>query len=136
MSAQRSVHVITFGYLHGAPPAACITLDLRTHFKDPHINPALRFLTAHDAPVHEAVRATPGILPLIDGAERTVLAYLDGPSSGLVTIAIGCAGGRHRAATVGDLLATSLSETHGLDVTLTHRDIDLPVVHRPTCPPR
>ncbi|SNS80967.1 RapZ C-terminal domain-containing protein [Actinomadura mexicana] len=132
MEHENPVHVITFGYLHGAPPSAHLTVDLRVHFRDPHVNPALRHLTARDAAVHEAVRTTPGILPLLDGVEGAVLAYLAGPSAGPVTIAIGCAGGRHRAATVGELLATSLAEAHGLDVTLTHRDMDKPVVHRNT----
>ncbi|MGP4030200.1 RapZ C-terminal domain-containing protein [Actinomadura sp. 3N407] len=132
---DHEITITTFGYLHGPAPAAHLTVDLREHFRDPHVDPALRNLTARDTAVHEAVRTTPGILALVDAAEHAVLAYLDGPSAGPVTIAVGCAGGRHRAATVGDLLATGLSETHGLAVTLTHRDLDKPVVDRPTAEP-
>ncbi|CNF63221.1 glmZ(sRNA)-inactivating NTPase [Mycobacterium tuberculosis] len=127
---MHEITITTFGYLHDAPPPAHITLDLREHFRDPHIDPALRYLTARDTAVHEAVRTTPGVLPLLDAAAHAVLAYLAGPSAGPVTVAVGCAGGRHRAATVGDLLATTLAETHGLAVTLTHRDLDKPVAHR------
>ncbi|MGI5208942.1 RapZ C-terminal domain-containing protein [Spirillospora sp. CA-108201] len=130
-AAVREVTITTFGYLHDAPPPAHITLDLRVHFRDPHVRPELRNLTARDMAVHEAVRTTPGILPLLHAAEDAVLAYLAGPSAGPVTVAVGCAGGRHRAATVGDLLATSLAETHALDVALVHRDLDKPVAERP-----
>ncbi|MGP4027162.1 RapZ C-terminal domain-containing protein [Actinomadura sp. 3N407] len=128
---MHEISITTFGYLHGPAPAAHLTVDLREHFRDPHVDPAMRCLTARDIAVHEAVRTTPGILGLVDAAEHAVLAYLDGPSAGPVTIAVGCAGGRHRAATVGDLLATGLSETHGLAVRLGHRDLDKPVVDRP-----
>lgn len=131
---MHEITITTFGYLHDAPPPAHITLDLREHFRDPHIDPALRYLTARDTAVHEAVRTTPGVLPLLDAAAHAVLAYLAGPSAGPVTVAVGCAGGRHRAATVGDLLATTLAETHGLDVTLTHRDLDKPVATRCAVP--
>lgn len=129
------ITITTFGYLHDAPPPAHITLDLRAHFRDPHVSPELRYLTARDTAVHTAVLNTPGIRPLLDAAEHAVLAYLDGPSAAPVTVAVGCAGGRHRAATVGDALATTLAEVHGLYVTLTHRDLDKPVVHRPSVVP-
>lgn len=131
---DHEITITTFGYLYDAPPPAHITLDLREHFRDPHIDPALRYLTARDTAVLEAVRTTPGVLPLLYAAEHAVLAYLAGPSAGPVTVAVGCAGGRHRAATVGDLLATTLSETHGLAVTLAHRDLDKPVAARGAVP--
>lgn len=38
------ITVVFFGYLHGEPPKA----DLRHHFRDPHVNPGLRYLTARD----------------------------------------------------------------------------------------
>lgn len=43
---MTAVEIVSFGYLHGEPPQAHITLDLRNHFRDPHINPALREMTA------------------------------------------------------------------------------------------
>jgi UPF0042 nucleotide-binding protein len=125
-----TVEIVSFGYGHAPPPPAHLVLDVRHHFRDPHIAPELRYLTARDIAVYEAVRTTPGILPLVNAAEHTVLAYLAGPSAGPVTVAVGCAGGRHRAPAVGDMLASGLAETYGLDVTLTHRDIDRPVIDR------
>lgn len=82
---DSTITITTFGYLHDAPPPAHITLDLREHFRNPHIDPALRYLTARDIAVHTAVLDTPGIRPLLDAAEHAVLAYLDGPSAAPAT---------------------------------------------------
>lgn len=127
---MTTVQIMSFGYGHAPAPPAHLVYDLRVHFKDPHVTPELRDLTAYDHAVVVTVRATPGILQLVTAAEHAVLACLAGPSAGSVTVAVGCAGGRHRAPVVGDLLATGLAETHGLDVTLTHRDLDRPVIER------
>lgn len=128
--ARSEVRVITFGYLHGAPPAdAHIVLDLRHHFRDPHAVRGLRNLTAENAEVRAAVLDTPGIRPLIDATAAAAMAYLDGPSAGPVTVAVGCAGGRHRAATVGLILARMLAHLR-VPVTLAHRDIGKAVVQR------
>ncbi|WP_021593493.1 RapZ C-terminal domain-containing protein [Actinomadura welshii] len=127
---HAEVRVTTFGYLHNAPPAgAHIVLDLRHHFRDPHAVRGLRNLTAHDAEVRAAVLNTPGIRPLIDATVAAVLAYLSGPSAGPVMVAVGCAGGRHRAATVGGVLAAMLADLD-VPVTLAHRDIAKAVVQR------
>jgi RNase adaptor protein for sRNA GlmZ degradation len=64
---QHHVEITTFGYLHGASPAdAHLSLDLRSHFRDPHVSPELRYLTAHDAEIRTAVLSTPGIRALVD----------------------------------------------------------------------
>lgn len=54
-----AVEIESFGYLHGEPPAAHLTIDLREHFRDPHVSPELRYMTAHDEPVRTAVLNTP-----------------------------------------------------------------------------
>ncbi|GAA4377312.1 hypothetical protein GCM10023088_37020 [Actinomadura verrucosospora] len=129
-TGRAEVQVTTFGYLHGDPPAgAHIVLDLRHHFRDPHAVRGLRDLTARDAEVRAAVLATAGIRPLIDATGAAVLAYLSGPSAGPVMVAVGCAGGRHRAATVGSVLAAMLADLD-VPVTLAHRDIAKAVVQR------
>lgn len=120
-----AIAVISFGYLHGSPPPAHITVDLRHHFRDPHIDPRLRHLTAHDQAVRDAVLDTPGIRELIDSLTATIHAYASGPSAGPITLAAGCAGGRHRAATVAAELAQRIP-----GATVHHRDLDKPVVNR------
>ncbi|MEV0191878.1 RNase adapter RapZ [Kitasatospora purpeofusca] len=124
-----TIEVISFGYLHGAPPEAHLTLDLRKHFRDPHVDPALRHQSANDLPVRQAVMGTPGIRETITAAALLGEAYDAGPAAAPLTIAVGCAGGRHRAATVAMALARRLGKT-GTPVHLTHRDLDKPVVDR------
>ncbi|MET9397781.1 RNase adapter RapZ [Kitasatospora sp. NPDC002965] len=123
------IRVVSFGYLHGAPPEAHLTLDLRRHFRDPHVDPALRHQTANDLPVRQAVLGTPGIREAIVAAALVVDAFDAGPADAPLTVAVGCAGGRHRAATVAMALARRLGKT-GTTVRLTHRDLDKPVVDR------
>lgn len=129
-TASPAVDITTFGYLHAAAPAAHLTFDLRTHFKDPHVSPNLRYLTAHDDAVKAAVLATPGVQALIATAAAAIVAYLSGPSAGPVAVAIGCAGGRHRAAVVGEYLACALTDRWGVPAAVTHRDLDKDVVTR------
>ncbi|MFJ7998995.1 ATPase [Streptomyces sp. NPDC096310] len=123
------VEIVSFGYLHDAPPAAHLTIDLRHHFRDPHITPALRYMTAADQPVRDAVYATPGITNLIAAVAAAIDAYAASPSAGPVTVASGCSGGRHRAPAFASALA-ALAAANGHQVTVHHRDIELDVVQR------
>ncbi|WP_435834493.1 RapZ C-terminal domain-containing protein [Streptomyces abikoensis] len=123
------VEIVSFGYLHAEPPTAHLTIDLRHHFRDPHVSPELRYMTANDAPVREAVLATPGIPELVEAAAASVTAFASGPSAGAVTVADGCAGGRHRAPAFALALADRL-RADGHRVMVSHRDLDKPVVQR------
>lgn len=122
-----TVTVTSFGYLHGDPPAAHLTLDLREHFRDPHVSPALRHMTARDSAVRHAVFGTAGILALVEAISDAVVAYRRGPGGQAVTVAVGCAGGRHRAAVVADAIRTALAD-EDVVATVVHRDLDKPVV--------
>lgn len=127
------VHVTSFGYGHGPAPDAHLTIDVREHFRDPHVDPALRQLTADDPRVTAAVLGTPGIIELIEFLASTALAFLSGPRPGPVTIAIGCVGGRHRSAAVATWLTRELQSLN-ITVTLTHRDMHRPVIgHAALC---
>ncbi|MET9713330.1 RNase adapter RapZ [Nocardiopsis alba] len=125
------VRLISFGFLHSAPPAeAHAVFDLREHFHDPHLAPDLRALTSSNPRVREHVLATPGIGALVDAITATALAMASGPARADVVIAIGCAGGRHRAPTVAREVAERLEEVEGVDVQLDPRHITRPVVER------
>lgn len=124
-----TVDVISFGYLHREPPAAHLTIDLRQHFRDPHVSPELRYMTAYDSDVRQAVYGTPGIPALIEATAGAIRAFLQGPSAGPVRVAVGCAGGRHRAAAVAMALKSALTD-QGITATVIHRDLDKPVVDR------
>jgi RNase adaptor protein for sRNA GlmZ degradation len=126
---MADVEIVSFGYLHGEPPAAHLTIDLRHHFRDPHVSPELRFMTADDEPVRTAVMNTPGIAELVEATAVAVSAFASGPSAGTVTVANGCAGGRHRAPTFARALAERLTAA-GHTVSVRHRDMDKDVVQR------
>ncbi|MFJ8040165.1 ATPase [Kitasatospora sp. NPDC096147] len=124
------IEIVSFGYLHGAPPeGAHLTLDLRRHFRDPHVNPALREMNAFDEEVREAVLSTPGIAALVAATVRAVLAFHAGPVDAPVRIAVGCAGGRHRAPTFAGAVAEHLFAI-GYNTRMSHRDLAKPVVQR------
>ncbi|MFE5332924.1 ATPase [Embleya sp. NPDC056575] len=125
------ITITTFGYLHAPPPDAEVVIDLRRHYRDPHVAPELRYLTAHDRAVRAAVLGTPGIRELVAATADMAVAFTAGPSAAdhRTRVAVGCAGGRHRAATVGIMLDAAL-RARGHDVTLIHRDLARPVVER------
>ncbi|MDX3585988.1 RapZ C-terminal domain-containing protein [Streptomyces europaeiscabiei] len=123
------VEIESFGYLHAAPPAAHLTVDLRQHFRDPHVSPELRHMTANDRMVRETVLGTPGVRALVEATAAAVAAFASGPSGGTVTVSAGCAGGRHRAPTFARALAARLVEA-GHAVIVTNRDLDKDVVAR------
>ncbi|MGH3377650.1 MAG: RapZ C-terminal domain-containing protein [Pseudonocardiaceae bacterium] len=125
------VEIVSFGYGHGLAlaPKAHATFDVRHHFKDPHINPALRYLTAHDTQVMNAVMGTPGIPRLVLAIIAMAHAFQRGPQPGPITIAVGCVGGRHRSAAIA-IEAARLLERDGFLVTLTHRDLAKEVIER------
>lgn len=124
-----NVEITSFGYLHGAVPEAELVLDLRKHFRDPHVNPALRYLTARDQDVRDAVAATPGILQVVAAAVTMAQSYAMGPGAEThpFRVAVGCAGGRHRAAATAEMLQAALVAAQ-FHVSLTHRDLDKDVV--------
>lgn len=148
---RADVEIVSFGFLHGPAPAAHVMIDVRQHVRDPHINPALRELTARDLRVRQNVMHTPGVRPLLAGIVAVIEAYQTGPSGlrtaprGPVRVALGCAGGRHRAPVLGMALAavmagdtitaygygvSYLSIWQGWRIELTHRDLHKPVVRR------
>ncbi|KOV98183.1 MULTISPECIES: RNase adapter RapZ [unclassified Streptomyces] len=126
---MSTVEIVSFGYLHDTPPAAHLTVDLRQHFRDPHVSPELRYMTANDEPVRAAVLGTPGIADLVEATAMAVEAFASGPSAGAVTVADGCAGGRHRAPTFAGALAERLTAA-GHQVSVRHRDLDKDIVQR------
>lgn len=126
---MADVLIVSFGYGHSAPPEATITLDLRHAYRDPHVDPRLRHMTAADRPVRQAVLRTAGIRPLLKATVRQILAFRAGPSAGQIVIAVGCVGGRHRSATVAHYLARRLTR-RGLHVQLQHRDLNKAVITR------
>lgn len=119
--------VTSFGYGHGAPPALprLIVFDVRTWFRDPHIEPRLRHLTGEHPEIVLKVLGTDGVAGFLRGLrEAFASVLLTGVS---VDIAFGCVGGRHRSVVLADVLTQWMRED-GWDVTVEHRDVDKPVL--------
>lgn len=125
---QHLISITSFGYLHSnnQAPTAEATFDLRDHFRDPHIDPRLRYMSARDQEVVDKVLGTEGVLKFAE-AFSTVLARLADNAS--VTAALGCAGGRHRAPVISNYIGMLLA-ANGYSVEVIHRDLDKPVVER------
>lgn len=124
---DTSVLVISFGYLHGDPPPAHITIDVRYLFRDPHVDPAMRQKTGRDQAVIDNVMKQPGAQRFVCDLAHT----MSGLSIvGDVTVAIGCAGGRHRSVVLADQCATWLAQDGYRQATVEHRDVNQPVVER------
>lgn len=120
-----TVRIISFGYGHAPAPRADVTLDVRDSLRNPHHDPGMRELTGLDEQVAEHVRETPGTRSLISGT--TVLASLQHQLDRDVTVAVGCAGGRHRSVVIAEDLASSLRRRH-ITVQVEHRDVGKPVL--------
>jgi RNase adaptor protein for sRNA GlmZ degradation len=123
------VRVVSFGYGHGDAPDAHLTLDLRHHFRDPHVRPEMRELTAVHRAVRRAVLRTPGIKALLAATVRAVQAFDAGPSATDTVVSVGCVGGRHRSAVAAEAIARRLRR-RGHHVTVEHRDLHRPVIAR------
>ena len=123
--------ITSFGYGHGEPPAATVTVDLRAILRDPHINPALRYMTAHDDEVRATVWRTPGATELLTDLVQlaATLRSLAERTGTPTSIAIGCAGGRHRAATFAMAIHEFLAKG-GKPADLVHRDLHRDVIER------
>lgn len=128
-STVPDIHIVSFGYGHAPAPTAHLTIDLRHHFRDPHVSPEMRDLTADDQQVVDAVLATPGIRPLVHGIAAAIDGFAAGPTGGPLTVAAGCAGGRHRAPVFARTLLHRLID-NGHIVSITHRDLDKAVINR------
>ncbi|MFE0147900.1 hypothetical protein ACFWY5_12190 [Nonomuraea sp. NPDC059007] len=92
------VVITSFGYLHQDAPQADLTIDARRALRNPHHEPSMRELTGHDAAVARHVLDTPGARGLIARTANLARGLVeDLPPGRQVTVATGCASGRHRA---------------------------------------
>uniref|UniRef100_UPI003F497CF2 RapZ C-terminal domain-containing protein n=1 Tax=Sphaerisporangium sp. CA-236357 TaxID=3240030 RepID=UPI003F497CF2 len=125
---MRPITLISFGYLHlsdGVPPAADRVEDVRDRLRDPAAARDILDLDGMHPRVQDIVLATPGARELLDN----LLQYAELPA-GPAAIAIGCAGGKHRAAALTEILGRRLRE-RGHAVQIEHRHAHLPRVLKP-----
>ncbi len=123
---QFRATVISFGFKHGIPLDADLVCDVR-FLPNPHWVPELRPMTGLDKPVREFVLAQDGAADYLDRIESLlvdiVIPGYRREGKWLMTIAIGCTGGRHRSTSMSIDLARRLLED-GIPTTVVHRDAD------------
>lgn len=121
---MTTIRLISFGYLHldGPPPEADRVEDVRGRLRDPAAARGILDLDGHDPRVQEIVLKTRGARELL--ANLTDYALLP---AGPRAIAIGCAGGKHRACALINLLAQRLIQ-RGHQVEVEHLHAHLPRV--------
>ncbi|OKI20830.1 hypothetical protein A6A25_37380 [Saccharothrix sp. CB00851] len=104
------MRIVSFGYLHGEPPAADLVVDVRQLLRDPARarNGGLLDLDGRNWMVRDAVMTTPGAVELVHGLYHGVF-HLCVIAFKPVTVAFGCAGGRHRSVALAEHLAHLLA---------------------------
>lgn len=127
-----TIKIFTRGYLHDLPswvPTWNVEVDLR-ELRDPaHVLPEhMRDMRGDlDVEVRTFVLETQGAPELLGRITAEVLRRWSDSDDGDVVVLLGCAGGRHRAASFGVFLA-ALLRAAGFDVELTHLHAHLPRV--------
>lgn len=124
------ISLISFGYLHlpdAAPPAADRVEDVRARFRDPAAAAkGLLDLDGHHPDVRQAVLDAPGAEEFLEDLQGFAESL---PADRPRSIAIGCAGGRHRSCALTEELAARL-RAGGHPVDVEHRHVHLPRVVR------
>lgn len=125
-SRGQRVTVQSFGFKHGTPRDADMLFDVR-FLPNPYWVPELRGGRGTDRDVSEYVLSQEDAPRWLDTVERLVSVILPGfrrEGKNHISIAVGCTGGHHRSVAMAEALARRLSEFNGIDVTVTHRDIE------------
>jgi RNase adapter protein RapZ len=125
---RLAVTFLTFGFKHGTPRDADLTLDVR-FLPNPHYEEHLRDLTGRDPAVIEYVEGSDGIqefyerlTPLLD----YLLPAYEHEGKSHLTIGIGCTGGRHRSVVIADRLAGGYQDDERYLIDVVHRDVEKP----------
>lgn len=128
MTAERTVTLLSFGFLYGQPERADTVLDARG-MANPFYEPALRDMTGLDTPVQDFIwqdgPSRAYLDAIVELLRRRMALYerWDSPNRKPLTIAVGCTGGRHRSVATVLKLAEAL-RGWGYTVVLRHRELE------------
>ena len=121
---RLQVAVESFGYKYGLPIDADIVMDVR-FLPNPHWDETLRPLVGLDQPVRDHVLGFANAQKFLEDFAtllESVLPQYNAEGKSYLTIAIGCAGGRHRSVAIAEELAARLRQS-GQPVRASHRDL-------------
>ena len=123
---RQHITVQSFGFKHGAPADADYVVDVR-FLPNPYWVPELRAYRGVDAPVSDYVLSQEDAEPFISNLVNLITSVTPAyrrEGTNFITVAVGCTGGHHRSVAVAEELARRFDEVDGLDVSVTHRDIN------------
>jgi UPF0042 nucleotide-binding protein len=128
--AGMLVHVESFGYKYGVPPASDLVFDVR-FMENPFYIPELRPKTGRDEEVRKFVLGHPAtqeflahLVPFL----RFALPRYEEEKKARLGMAFGCTGGRHRSVVIADEVAKRLHDFWPGEITVEHRDVGRPEV--------
>jgi len=125
-AAERRFRVtlLSFGYKYGIPLDADLVMDVR-FLPNPHYVSRLRPLTGDEAPVKDFVLGAPVTVEFIAKftslIEFLIPLYMNEGKT-MLTVAVGCTGGRHRSVVIARRLEEILI-SKDYQVIVRHRDI-------------
>jgi UPF0042 nucleotide-binding protein len=123
--SRMRIGVYSFGYKYGLPREAHYVFDVR-FVPNPYFDEALRPLTGADPLVQRFIEQKPESAELLARLE-VLLDFLvplnEREGKALLTIAVGCTGGRHRSVFFAERLGAMLREK-GQRVSVFHRDVE------------
>ncbi len=118
------VTCMSFGFKYGITTEADLVFDVRC-FLNPYYIPELKNLTGKDKEVRDYVfsskQTTDFVGKLYDMIDFLIPLYVEEGKS-MLTIAIGCTGGKHRSVAIAEALGAHLKE-RGVNTLVLHRDI-------------
>ncbi len=120
------VHVVSFGYKYGLPPAADLVFDVR-FMENPFYIAELREQDGRSVPVRQYVLRHPATREFLEHLVpflRFALPRYEEEKKARLEIAFGCTGGRHRSVVIGDEVAERLRTLWPGEITVDHRDVD------------
>ena len=118
------ITVLSFGFKYGIPVDADMVADVR-FLPNPYWEEEVRQLTGRDRAVSENVLQGSGAKDFLTHFQQLLGTMREGylrEGKRLVTVAVGCTGGKHRSVAMTEELAAMLREK-GLRATVFHRDL-------------
>ena len=122
--AKLRATIMSFGFKYGIPVDSDMVADLR-FLPNPYWDPNLKDLTGLDAAVNDRVVSNPEAQDFLTKYAQIFELVSEGyvrEGKRVVTIAMGCTGGKHRSVAMVENLSARLVKS-GVEVRVVHRDL-------------
>lgn len=124
-SLHTKLSLCSFGYKRGLPMDADMVFDMRFS-ENPYYVPELKELSGMDKPVADFVKAQPYVeeyLSKVTELIKSTLPLFEQQEKGILHVAFGCTGGRHRSVYAAERCGQLLKQA-GIPFRLYHRDYE------------